>query len=153
MIMGSLKEKLKTDMQKALVQKDTLRLSVLRLVLSDMQNKEKSGKTPKDFTDNDVLDFLAQERKKRRASADEYERNGISDRAAKELAEAELISEYLPEEISEDHVLALVDKALESIDKNEKSAMGQVMKSVKSNIGNTFDGKRLSELVKGRLEA
>lgn len=150
--MNSLKETLKTDMQKALIERDTLKLAVLRLVLSDMQNKEKSGKTPKDFTDSEVLDFLATERKKRRASADEYSRNGAIDRAEKELAEAEVIGSYLPKEISEEDVLALVDKALESIDKSEKSAMGQVMKVVKGSIGNTFDGKRLSELVKGRLE-
>lgn len=131
-------------------------LDTLRLVVGAMQTQEKSGKTSKEFNDDEVEAFLTSQVKTRRDSANLWQEKGVEDRARNENAEADFLSAYLPEPLDEEVVEAFIDIAVAKVDEPSMKSMGVVMKEVKAKVsafGGSFDGKRLSELVRSRLSA
>jgi uncharacterized protein len=147
----SLKEKLRADMLASMKRKDELRLSTLRLALSAITNEEVAGKTARELSDDDVLKVLAREAKKRREAAEAFADAGRTELAAKERAEGEILDEYLPAQIGDDELVAIVTAAVASSGATGQQAMGQVMKIVTPQVAGRADGGRIAAEVRRQL--
>jgi uncharacterized protein YqeY len=124
-------------------QKD--RVSALRLVLSELQKAAKDG-------DADELGVLRRERKRRLEAARAYRDAGRADLAAVEDSEAELISGYLPAELPEDELRAIVERAVRESGAESAKDMGIAMKQAMAAVDGRADGKRVSALVRASLQ-
>lgn len=147
----SLKETLSADMREAMKQSNRLTLTVLRSVIGEIQTQEKAGKTSVEFDDAQVLAVLTKEAKKRRESAEIYTKADAKDRAATETAEAVIIEGYLPTQLTEDEVAALVDAAIAAEGATTLKDMGKVVKAVLAEAEGRTTGKVVSTLVRARL--
>ena len=116
----------------------------LRLVVDALQQDAKMGK-------GDEVAVLQRERKKRVEAAEAYEGAGRTDQAAGERFEAELIEGYLPAQLSDEELGALVAAAVEETGATEQRQMGQVMGALKPKIGGRADGRRVSTAVRQKL--
>ena len=121
---------------------------VLRSVIGAIQTAEKSGKSPVEFNDKQVVTLLASEVKKRRDTAAIYAGAGEQGRADVELAEVAVITEYLPKQLSREEVAGIVDEVLSTM---ENPVFGMVMKNVTARTKGRADGKMVSEVVKEAL--
>lgn len=146
----TLKDTIRTNMTAALKAKDELRLAVNRALLGAIEAKEKGGKTVIELSNADILQVFKSEAKKRRETAGIYTGAGALDRAERELAEAAVIDEYLPAELDDAELAALVARAVEAVKATTMREMGAVMKVVKA-AAPTADGKKVSDLVKAAL--
>lgn len=147
----TLKSRIQNDITDHMKAGNKFERDTLRLVLGEIQSAEKSGKTPKDFSDLETEAFLGKQVKTRRDSARIYAEAGEADRAARETAEADLIATYLPEALDEADVQAIVDTAVASFDAPTRKEMGQIMKLVNAEVKGRFDGKAISQMVQARL--
>ena len=120
------------------------RVAALRLVADALQKDRKDG-------GDDEVAVLRRERKRRLEAAEAYREGGNPDRAAGEDAEATLIQEYLPAELSDDELGALVDEAIAASGAESQGDMGKVMGAVMPKVGGRADGNRVSALVRERL--
>ncbi len=146
----TLKDTIRTNMTAALKAKDELRLAVNRALLGAIEAKEKGGKTVVELSDAEILQVFKSEAKKRRETASIYTEAGAPDRAERELAEAAVIDEYLPAELGDAELEALVARAVEAVKATTIREMGAVMKVMKA-AAPTADGKKLSDMVKAAL--
>jgi hypothetical protein len=137
-------DRVKEDLVSAMRAGERERVGRLRLVLSELQ------KAAKDGTD-DELTVLRRERKRRLEAAEKFRAAGRAELADGEEAEAELISGYLPGELSEDELRALVEQAVADSGATSPSDMGQVMKAVMPAVDGRADGRRVSAQVKELL--
>ncbi|QBS42517.1 GatB/YqeY domain-containing protein [Nocardia sp. CS682] len=154
--MSELKAQLRTDMTAAMKAKDTLRLATLRMLLSAIQTAETAGTEARELSDADVIAVLQKEAKKRSESAEIYTQNGRGELAANEHAEARIIDEYLPTQLSEAEVADVADTAIAQVaeelgERPGMRQMGQVMKVATALAEGKADGSRLSAAVKARL--
>lgn len=147
----TLKSQIQTDITAHMKAQETFERDTLRLVLGEIQSAEKSGKTPKDFSDLETEAFLAKQVKTRRDSARIYAKAGEVDRAAKETAEADLIATYLPEALDETAVQNIIDEVFQTFENPTNKERGQIMKLVNAQVKGRFDGKAISEMVVARL--
>lgn len=143
-------------MTAAMKAKDTLRLSTLRMLLSAIQNAEVAGSEARELSDADVIVVLQKEAKKRNESAEIYAQNGRGELAANEHAEARIIDEYLPTQLTEAEIADLADTAIAQVaeENGERPGMrqmGQVMKIATALAEGKADGSRISAAVKARL--
>ena len=120
------------------------RVSALRLVLSELQKAAKEG-------DGDELAVLRRERKRRHESATAFRDGGRPELAEAEEAEAQVIEAYLPAELPDDDLRAIVAAAIAEIGAQSPKDMGQVMKAAMAVVGTRADGKRVSALVREAL--
>lgn len=123
---------------------DKPRVGALRLIADALQKDLKSG-------GDDEVAVLRRERKRRIEAADAYRSGGDSERAEAEEAEAELISGYLPAELSDDEVAGIVDDAISQTGATGPQDTGKVMGAAMGRIAGRADGKRVSALVRDRL--
>ncbi|MCE7009326.1 GatB/YqeY domain-containing protein [Kibdelosporangium philippinense] len=154
--MAELKDKLKSDMVVALKAKDTARLGTLRMVLAAVSTEEVAGKEARELTDEEVQRVLTREAKKRKEAAEAFDSAGRADQAAAELAEAEVIAEYLPAQLSDDELADLVAQAVAEVAEQTGSApsqkqMGLVMKAANGKVAGRAEGGRVAAAVKARL--
>jgi uncharacterized protein YqeY len=124
--------------------------TVLRALIGAVQTAEKSGKTSVEFSDEQVIALLGSEAKKRRETAAIYAEAGETERAAVELAEVEIISAYLPTQLTAEEVTVIVTEVVSEL---EKPVFGLVMKNVTARTKGRADGKLVSEIVKQTLAA
>lgn len=153
--MSEVKAAIRDDLKTAMKAKDTLVTGTLRMLLSAIQNEETSG-TAHALTDEEFLKVVSREVKKRGEAAEIFEANGRDELAAKERAEAEVMSRYLPKQLGDDELNALVDAAIAEVTAELGEAptvrqMGQVMKVANAKAAGAADGKRLSSAVKAKL--
>ncbi|WP_458113977.1 GatB/YqeY domain-containing protein [Arthrobacter sp. R1-13] len=151
----SLKERLHGDVVVHMKNRNKVALTTVRNVLGEIETREKSGKTPIELDDTQVTSLLQKEAAKRRDTARIYSEAGESDRAAAEIAEAEIIEAYLPRALTRDEVEAIVDEAITALKAEGQElsmrSIGAVMKPVTARVAGRFDGKTVSEIVRGRL--
>ncbi len=147
----SLKEQLHADLTDAMRAKDDVRRSTLRMVLTSVTNEEVSGKQARELSDDEVLKVLARELKKRKEAATAYTDAGHPDRAEAELAEAAVIETYLPAQLTDVELAALVKEAITASGASGPQGMGQVMKTVQPKIAGRADGGRVAAEVKRQL--
>jgi uncharacterized protein YqeY len=142
--MTTITEQLRADITVAMKAGEKERVGALRLVLSELQKAAKDGS-------GDELSVLRRERKRRLEAAEQFRDNARPELADQEESEAELIASYMPAELSDEHLDALVTKAIADTGASGARDMGQVMKAVMAASGGRADGKRTSALVREAL--
>jgi uncharacterized protein len=135
---------IKSDLQGAMRAGEKERVGALRLVLSELQKAAKEGS-------DDEVAVLRRERKRRLEAARAYREAGREDLADGEDAEAELISSYLPAELSEDELKAIVEQAVRDSGAESAKDLGRVMKQAMAAVDGRADGSRVSGLVRASL--
>ncbi|HEY9315065.1 GatB/YqeY domain-containing protein [Williamsia sp.] len=155
--MSTIKEQIRADLTTAMKAKDTLVTGTLRMVLAAIGAEEVSGKAARELTDDDVLKVLARESKKRAESASIFAENDREELAAKERAEGEIIARYLPSQLDDAELAAVVDQAYAAVAEQTGDAptmkqMGQIMGQATALAAGRADGKRLSAAVRARLQ-
>lgn len=147
-----LKDKIQEDMKAAMIAKDEEKLSTIRMLKSALQYYEiNKGGADYSATDEDVLDVVGKEIKKRRESIDLYEKGGRPELAEKEKRELEVLQGYLPEQMSEEEVSKLVDEAVASTGASNMQDMGKVMGVLIPKVKGKADAGLVSNLVKAKL--
>lgn len=133
--------------------RDEVRSSTLRMVLTAITNAEVSGKVARELSDEDVLGVLTSEGKKRREAAEAFEGAGRAEQAAKERAELEVLADYLPEQLSDEEVAALVTEAIEQTGASADGirAMGKVMGVLQPKVKGRADGAAVAAEVRRQL--
>jgi len=130
-------------------------LTTVRNVLGEIETREKSGKAPIELDDLQVTALLQKEAAKRRDTARIYTEAGEPERAAAEIAEAQVIEAYLPQALTQAEVEAIVDEVIAGLREEERELtarqMGEVMKPVTAKVAGRFDGKAVSQIVRSRL--
>jgi uncharacterized protein YqeY len=151
--MSALKDRLRADLTTAIKARDELRSSTLRMVLTAVTNAEVAGKEARELTDEDVLGVLTSEGKKRREAAEAFEQAGRTEQAAKERAEFDVLSDYLPEQLGADEIAALVTEAIDATGAREEGmrAMGKVMGALQPKIKGRADGGAVAAEVRKQL--
>lgn len=147
----SLKDTLHSDLTDAMRAQDDVRRATLRMALTAITNEEVAGKVARELTDDEVLKVLARELKKRKEAATAFSDAGHPDRAAAELAEAAVLEGYLPAQLDDDALRALVTATVAELGASGPQAMGQVMKAVQPKIAGRADGARVAAEVKRQL--
>ena len=134
-------------------EQDKLRSETLRMALTAITNEEVSGKTARELSDDEVLKVLAREAKKRREAATAYTGAKRAELAAKEEAELAILEAYLPAQLSDAELEALVAQALTETSATGMAQMGQVMKVASAQVAGRADGGRVAAIVKSVLSA
>lgn len=147
----SIKEKLRVDLTEAIRSRNAITSGTIRMVLTAITNEEVAGKEMRVLSDDEVIAVLSREAKKRREAEQAYENAGRVDKAALEKAEGEVISTYLPAQLSLDEIKKLIADAIASTQASGPADMGKVMGAVKPLIAGKADGSLVSTLVKESL--
>ena len=147
----SLREKIPADIKNALREKNTLELSVLRMLQSSIRNKE-IEKNKKELTDEEIISVITSEVKKSRDAAEEFEKVNRQDAADKEKAEIEILMKYMPRQMSEDEVRKEVIKAIAEAGATGTKDLGNVMKIIMPAVKGKADGSVVNKVVRRELE-
>ena len=142
----SVLEQVRADINTAVKASERVRAAALRMVLSELQKAAKDGS-------EDELAVLRRERKRRLEAATQFRDAGREELATQEESEAELISSYLPSELPDAELDAMIAQAIGETGAQDPKDMGQVMKVVMAKAGGRADGKRVSAQVREALAA
>jgi len=146
-----LKEKLQADLTDAIRSRNEVVSGTVRMLLAAITNEEVAGKAAKVLTDAEIITVLSREAKKRREAVEAYTQAKRDDLASKEKAEAAVIANYLPEQLSEDEIKKLIQEAINETGASGPAGMGLVMKVLQPKIAGKADGGVVSGLVKAAL--
>ena len=146
-----LKEKLQADLTDAIKARNETKAGTIRMVLAAITTEEVSGKQARVLTDAEIITVLSREAKKRREAIDAYSAANRADLVAKEKSESDVISAYLPEQLSDSEIEKLVQDAISQTGASGPSAMGQVMKFLQPKIAGKADGGKVSAAVRSAL--
>ncbi|GAA3180514.1 GatB/YqeY domain-containing protein [Nonomuraea roseoviolacea] len=149
--MSALKDKLKADLTASLKGRDEVRLRTIRMALAAVNVEEVAGKEARQLSDDEVVKVLTKEAKKRREAAEAFRGAGRAEQADAELAEMAVLEEYLPAQLSDEELRALVDEAVAETGAAGPQAMGQVMKAVNPKVAGRAEGGRVAAAVRARL--
>ena len=150
--MAALKDRLQADLTAAMKARDELRTATLRMALTAVGTEEVAGKTARQLSDDEVLKVLAREAKKRREAATAFADGGRADRAERELAEEQVLSAYLPTQLSDAELDALVREVVAETGAQGPQAMGTVMKALGPRVAGRAEGGRVAASVRGALQ-
>lgn len=145
----SIVERIQADQKSALKAGEKERLSTLRLLSSELKNRR--IELGKDLTDEDAIEVLMKALKQRRESEEQYARGGRPELAAREAAEADVIREYLPAQLSGEELDAMVDDAIAESGATSLKDMGAVMGRLMPKLKGRAEGAAVSARVKERL--
>ncbi len=151
--MAELKERLRADLNAAMRARDQVRMRTLRMALSSITNEEVAGVSARQLSDDEVMKVLTREARKRREAAEAFGAAGRTEQAAAERAEGEVLAGYLPAQLSDDELSALVTAAIAETGASGMAGMGQVMKTLTPQIAGRADGGRVAAEVRRRLSA
>jgi uncharacterized protein YqeY len=147
----SLYDRLSEDLKRAMKDRDQLRMDVIRMIKAALLNKELELK--KDLDDAEMSRVMTTLVKQRREAVEQYQKANRADLAGKELKEIDIIQGYLPQALSQEDIVRLVESTILETGAKGPKDMGTVMKAVMAKLtGQTIDGKQLSELVKSKLQ-
>lgn len=151
--MSALKDQLHSDLTTSMKARDALRTSTLRMVLTAITNAEVSGKEVRELSDEDIVTVLGSEAKKRREAAQAFAEGNRPELAEKETAEAAILAEYLPAQLSSEEIAVIVTAAVESAGAAGQGmkAMGQVMGIVSPQVKGKADGGAVAAEVKRQI--
>jgi uncharacterized protein len=148
---NELKERLRTDLTDAMRARDQVRLRTLRMALSSITNEEVSGDSVHELSDDQILKVLTREAKKRREAAEAFEAAGRTDQAEAERAEGDVLAAYLPAQLPDEELTALVAGAIAETGASGMPAMGKVMKAVTPQVAGRAEGGRVAAEVRRQL--
>jgi uncharacterized protein len=149
--MTTVKARLEADLRGAMKARDELVTSTLRMALSAVKTAEVAGKSARELSDDEVLGVLTREAKKRREAAEAFTQGGRTELAAKERAEEEVLAAYLPAQLSDEELAAIVRDALAGGDYNGMASMGPAMKAAQGAVAGRAEGGRVAAEVRRQL--
>ncbi|GAA1269182.1 hypothetical protein Psi02_19080 [Planotetraspora silvatica] len=149
--MSALKDKLKADLTTSLKARDEVRLRTIRMALAAIGVEEVAGKTARELSDDEIVKVLTREAKKRREASEAFANAGRAEQAQAELDEQAILDEYLPAQLSDEELGALVDEAIAESGAAGPKAMGQVMKVLNPKVAGRAEGGRVAQAVRARL--
>lgn len=144
-----LKEKLLEDLKEAMKEKQVLRKNVVQMIRAAVLQIEKDKQIELD--DNQILEIIAKESKKRKDSLADYEKSGREDLINQVKEEIEIIAKYLPKQLDKEEITKIVKQIIADTGASSIKDMGIVMKSAKEKIGASADGKAINEVVRELL--
>lgn len=144
------KKRFEQDLLSALKNRDAVRVSTLRMLISAIRNKE--TRTQKDLGEGDVLEVVSSEAKSRKESIAEFQKGGRTDLVSKEEAELKVLEGYLPQALSEAELRALIQGAVQTVGAKGPQDMGRVMSALMPQIKGRADGKQAQQLVQQLLK-
>lgn len=142
----SLKERIAEDIKTYLREKDTVSLNAVRMLKSDIKNAEIEA--IKELDEAGIIKVVQSGIKKRRDSADVYAKANRMDLADKELAEVKALEKYLPKQLSEAEIEAIVKGTLEEMEEGDRKKIGVILKAVTAKIPGQADNRTISEVIK-----
>jgi uncharacterized protein YqeY len=145
----SLEERLVEEMKQAMKSNDKLRLSTIRMIRSASKNKEIELR--KKLEDEDVVKVIQAMVRKGEESVEQFQTGGRVDLVEKEKKEIEILKSFLPQPLSREEILKIIDQSIQETQASSLKDIGKVMKSVMPKIGGKADGKLINQLVKERL--
>ena len=151
--MAELKERLRADLTAAMRARDQVRMRTLRMALSSITNEEVAGTSARDLSDDEVMKVLTREARKRREAAEAFGAAGRAEQAAAERAEGDVLAHYLPVQLGDDELAALVSAAIAETGVTGMQSMGQVMKTLTPRVAGRADGARVAAEVRRRLSS
>ena len=151
--MAELKDRLRADLNTAIRARDQVRLRALRMALTSITNEEVAGAAARDLSDEEVVKVLTREAKKRREAAEAFGAAGRDEQAAAERAEGDVLAGYLPAQLDDDELGALVSAAITETGAVGMKGMGQVMKVLTPRVAGRADGARVAAEVRRRLSS
>jgi uncharacterized protein YqeY len=152
--MAALKDKLKSDLTDAMRSRDELRTGTLRMALSAVTTEEVAGSEARELDDDEVLKILGREAKKRREASEAFTAAGRTELAEREDAELGVLETYLPAQLDDAALAAMVGAAVEQVRASGQDgprAIGAVMKIVQPQVAGRADGSRVAQLVRDAL--
>ena len=150
---AQLKSTRRADLHTSMRARDQVRTATLRMALTAVTNEEVAGKTARELSDDEVLKVLAKEAKKRREAAEAYIEANRPELAAKEEAELVILEAYLPAQLSDEELQALVAQAISETGATGMPQMGLVMKAATALVAGRADGGRVAAIVKASFAA
>ena len=143
--------RIQDDVKDGMRARDTERVTQLRMFVAALQNEAKTKQ--RDLTEAEELAILTREKKKRIEAAEMFDQGGAVDKAAAERVQIDMLDQYLPRQLSDDELEALITAAIADTGATGPAAMGMVMKALKEQTAGRADGKVVSENVKAALAA
>jgi len=163
----NLKKKIQNALTKAVKESDEVSRSTLRMLSAAILNKEKEKRykiskgepelneeelvKKSNLTDEEVIEVISSEAKKRKESILEFEKGKREDLIKKEKAELEVLEKYLPEQLSEEEIKKIIKEAIDKVGAKEIKDMGRVMAEIMPKVKGRADGSRVSKIVKELL--
>jgi hypothetical protein len=149
----SLKDRISEDIKAAMKARDTIRLETVRSIKKVILEKEVSLRPQgqESLTESQEIEVLAQVAKQRRDSIEQYRKAGRDDLAEQEAQELAIIEEYLPKQLSDEEVSAVIDETIASVGATSVKDMGKVMGPVMQKLKGQADGQKIQAMVKAKL--
>ncbi len=144
-----LKEKLLQDLKESMKEKNVTRKNVIQMARASILQVEKDKQI--EVTDEQIVEIIAKEDKKRKDSIPDYEKSGRTDLLSQIKEEIAILEEYLPEQLSQEQIEEQVSKIIEEIGATSIKDMGKVMKTAKERLGASADGKAINDAAKKLL--
>ncbi len=149
--MPTIKDQLRADLTTSMKARDETRTRTLRMTLTSISNEEVSGSVAHDLTDDEVIKILAREAKRRREAATAFADAGREEQAAAERAEERVLADYLPAQLDDDELAAMVAIAIAESGASGPTGIGQVMKLITPRVAGRAEGSRVAALVRSQL--
>jgi uncharacterized protein len=149
--MAGLKDRLRADLTTAMKARDEVRTRTLRMALTSVTNEEVAGNAAHELSDDDVLRLLTREARRRREAAEAFDTAGRTGQAAAERAEEQVLAGYLPAQLGDAELAAIVTDVISQTGASGMAAMGQVMKAVTPRVAGRAEGGRVAAEVRRAL--
>lgn len=140
-------EKIKNDLNQALKDKDEIKVSVLRMLVSEIHNKQISNKSD-EISDDEIIKVIRQQVKKIKESIEAYKQGKRDDLVKKESQELDILNKYLPQEMSPDELEKVIKEIIDGVKPQGPQDFGKVMSEAMKRLSGRVDGSKVSELVK-----
>lgn len=145
----NLNDRIMNDLKEAMKNKDSFKLSVIRMVKGAIQLEKINKK--RDLNDEEVIDVISKQIKLRKDSINEFEKAGRNDLADTTKKEVEVLNEYMPEQLSSEEVNKIIDEAFAKVNPTSQKDMGLVMKEVTPKVKGKADMGEVSKIIKEKL--
>lgn len=149
----ALSEQIEADLTAAMKARDSDAVATLRMLVAAIRTARVAEGRSGDLSDEETLELLTREGKRRQEAADAYREAGRDDLADKELAELEIIRRYLPAQLDDDELRRIVDDAIAATGASEPGDLGRVMGAVMPKVKGRADGRQINAMVRERLGA
>jgi uncharacterized protein YqeY len=146
----SLKVKLLQDMKTAMKEKDILRKNTVQLVRAAVLQEEKDNQV--ELSDDDIIKVIASQVKKRRSSIPDYEKSGRADMVEELNNEIKILMSYLPEQLSDDELISIINEVITEVSASSMKDMGKVMSAILPKVQGRADNKKVSEIIRNTLK-
>ena len=149
--MPTIKDQLRADLTTAMKARDETTTRTLRMTLTSISNEEVSGSVAHDLTDDEIIKILTREAKRRREAATAFADAGRADQAAAEQAEERVLVGYLPAQLDDAELAALITAAIAETGASGPAGIGPVMKVVTPRVAGRAEGSRVAAMVRSQL--